>query len=81
MARAGIPPRAAGRLSGQPQGGSCIFIHLRLPGKTGTSGCVALAAPDLDALHDYVQAGAVLALLPRQALNRFKGCLPEAARP
>ena len=41
--------------------GSCIFIHLRLPGKTGTSRCVALAEPDLEALQDYVQAGAVLA--------------------
>ena len=69
------------RVNRRARAGSCIFIHLRLPGKTGTSGCVALAAPDLDALHDYVQAGAVLALLPRQALNRFKGCLPEAARP
>lgn len=27
--------------------GSCIFIHLRLPGKTGTSGCVALPEPQL----------------------------------
>jgi L,D-peptidoglycan transpeptidase YkuD (ErfK/YbiS/YcfS/YnhG family) len=65
----------------QARAGSCIFIHLQLPGKTGTSGCVALPEPQLEALQDYVQAGAVLAVLPRQALDRFKGCLPEAARP
>jgi L,D-peptidoglycan transpeptidase YkuD (ErfK/YbiS/YcfS/YnhG family) len=58
------------------RGGSCIFIHLQLPGKTGTSGCVALPEPQLEALQDYVQAGAVLAILPRQALDRFKTCLP-----
>jgi L,D-peptidoglycan transpeptidase YkuD (ErfK/YbiS/YcfS/YnhG family) len=57
--------------------GSCIFIHLQLPGKTGTSGCVALPEPQLEALQDFAQSGAVLAVLPRQALDRFKGCLPE----
>jgi L,D-peptidoglycan transpeptidase YkuD (ErfK/YbiS/YcfS/YnhG family) len=56
--------------------GSCIFIHLQLPGRTGTSGCVALPEPQLEALQDHVQAGAVLAILPRPALDRFKGCLP-----
>jgi len=56
--------------------GSCIFIHLQLPGKTGTSGCVALPEPQLVALQDFAQSGAVLAILPRAALARFKGCLP-----
>ena len=56
--------------------GSCIFIHLQLPGKTGTSGCIALGEPQLEALQDHVGGGAVLALLPRPALARFKGCLP-----
>lgn len=56
--------------------GSCIFIHLQLPGKTGTSGCVALPEPQLEALQDFSADGAVLAVLPRQALDRFKGCLP-----
>jgi|SRR6185369_4496396 len=57
--------------------GSCIFMHLQLPGKTGTSGCVALPEPQLEAVQDHVQGGgAVLAILPRQALDRFKGCLP-----
>jgi D-alanyl-D-alanine dipeptidase len=56
--------------------GSCVFIHLALPGRTGTGGCVALPEPQLEALQDFVQDGAVLAVLPRQALGRFKGCLP-----
>jgi L,D-peptidoglycan transpeptidase YkuD (ErfK/YbiS/YcfS/YnhG family) len=60
----------------QARAGSCIFIHLQLPGKTGTSGCVALPEPQLEALQDFAQPGAVLAVLPRQALDRFKGCLP-----
>jgi L,D-peptidoglycan transpeptidase YkuD (ErfK/YbiS/YcfS/YnhG family) len=59
--------------------GSCIFVHLRLPDKIGTSGCVALPEPQLEALEDFVQPGAVLAILPRQALDRFKSCLPEPA--
>jgi L,D-peptidoglycan transpeptidase YkuD (ErfK/YbiS/YcfS/YnhG family) len=60
----------------EARAGSCIFIHLRLPGKTGTSGCVALAEPQLEKLQDFAQGGAVLAVLPKQALARFKGCLP-----
>lgn len=56
--------------------GSCIFVHLQLPGKTGTGGCVALPEPQLEAVQDHVRDGAVIAILPRQALDRFKGCLP-----
>ncbi len=56
--------------------GSCIFIHTRLPGATGTSGCVSLPEPQVAGLQDFAQGGAVLAVLPRQALGRFKGCLP-----
>jgi L,D-peptidoglycan transpeptidase YkuD (ErfK/YbiS/YcfS/YnhG family) len=56
--------------------GSCIFIHLRLPGKTGTAGCVALSEKQLIDLQNFVQGGAVLAVLPKDALDRFKGCLP-----
>jgi L,D-peptidoglycan transpeptidase YkuD (ErfK/YbiS/YcfS/YnhG family) len=60
--------------------GSCIFIHRRLPGRTGTNGCVALPEPQLEALQDHVQAGTVLAILPSQARGRFMGCLPEPAK-
>jgi D-alanyl-D-alanine dipeptidase len=65
--------------NGKARAGSCIFIHLQLPGRTGTNGCVALPEPQLEAVQDHVQDGAVLAILPRQALKRFKGCLPEPA--
>jgi len=57
--------------------GSCIFIHLRLPGKAGTAGCVALQEPQLIGLQNFAQGGAVLAVLPKAALDRFKGCLPN----
>jgi D-alanyl-D-alanine dipeptidase len=56
--------------------GSCIFVHLRRPGATGTSGCIALPEPRLVTLQDFARGGAVLAVLPKQALGRFKGCLP-----
>lgn len=58
------------------RGGSCIFIHLWTPNKTGTGGCVALPEPQFTRLQDFATGGAVLAILPRQALGRFKGCLP-----
>lgn len=58
------------------RGGSCIFIHLWMPNSKGTGGCVALPEPQLIGLQDFVQGGAVLAILPRQAIERFKGCLP-----
>lgn len=56
--------------------GSCIFVHVRRPGAAGTEGCVALPEPDVAALQDFARPGAVLAILPRSALERFKGCLP-----
>ena len=56
--------------------GSCIFIHVRRPDAKGTAGCVALPEPQVEALQDFAESGAVLAVLPRQALDRFKGCLP-----
>jgi len=79
-----VPEYARGLLVEYPsnrkaRAGSCIFIHLRLPGKTGTSGCVALPEPQLEAVQDFSTDGAVLAVLPRQALGRFKGCLPASA--
>lgn len=60
----------------QARAGSCIFIHLRLPGATGTAGCVALPEPQVVAMQNFAQGGAVLAVLSKQALGRFKGCLP-----
>lgn len=57
--------------------GSCIFIHVTLPGKSGTGGCVALPESRLAALQDFVESGAVVAILPRAALPRFAACLPH----
>jgi L,D-peptidoglycan transpeptidase YkuD (ErfK/YbiS/YcfS/YnhG family) len=57
--------------------GSCVFIHTRLPGATGTGGCVALPEPQVKALQDFAEGGAVLAVVPQPALGRFKGCLPR----
>lgn len=59
------------------RGGSCIFIHTRLPGLTSTSGCVAVDEPDVARLQDFAQGGAVLAIVPKPALVRFRGCLPQ----
>lgn len=57
--------------------GSCIFIHVRKPNASGTAGCVAVPEADVMALQDFSAGGAVLAVLPRQALERFRGCLPN----
>ncbi len=57
--------------------GSCIFIHVRKPGVPGTSGCVSLPEPDVERLQHFAADGAVLAIIPKQALGRFAGCLPN----
>ncbi len=65
-------------IDAKARAGSCIFIHVWLPNKTGTAGCVALSEPELIALQDFAEPGAVLAVLPRQALGRLGACLPAA---
>lgn len=59
--------------------GSCIFIHVRKPGAPGTSGCVSLPEPDVERLQHFTSDGAVLAIIPKPALGRFAGCLPDRA--
>jgi L,D-peptidoglycan transpeptidase YkuD (ErfK/YbiS/YcfS/YnhG family) len=59
--------------------GSCIFIHVWRSPTTGTAGCVAVPESRVEALQDFAERGAVLAILPRAALDRLAGCLPEAA--
>jgi L,D-peptidoglycan transpeptidase YkuD (ErfK/YbiS/YcfS/YnhG family) len=56
--------------------GSCIFIHIwDAPGEA-TAGCVAMPEARVVQLQDFAASGAVIAVLPRGALDRFKGCLP-----
>ena len=57
--------------------GSCIFIHVWHSPTSGTAGCVAIPEPRVEALQDFSQGGAVLAILPRGALDRLPGCLPQ----
>jgi L,D-peptidoglycan transpeptidase YkuD (ErfK/YbiS/YcfS/YnhG family) len=59
------------------QAGSCIFIHVWRSPTTGTAGCVAVPEPRVEALQDFAAGGAVLAILPRGALDRLPGCLPR----
>jgi L,D-peptidoglycan transpeptidase YkuD (ErfK/YbiS/YcfS/YnhG family) len=60
--------------------GSCIFIHVWRTPATATSGCVALPEARVTALQDFSEPGAVIAILPRAALDRLPGCLPADAR-
>ena len=58
--------------------GSCIFIHTRLPGATGTTAASRLPEPQVAALQDFAASRAPCwRFCPRQALARFKGCLPS----
>jgi D-alanyl-D-alanine dipeptidase len=59
------------------QAGSCIFIHVWRSPTSGTAGCVAVPEPRVEALQDFAADGAVLAILPRGALDRLRGCLPQ----
>lgn len=51
----------------EKQGGSCIFLHLWRGPKQGTAGCVAMDGKTMDALHDWVKPGAIVAILPPSA--------------
>ena len=57
--------------------GSCIFIHVWRSPTTGTAGCVAMPEPRVEALQEFAAGGAVLVVLPANALNRLPGCLPK----
>jgi L,D-peptidoglycan transpeptidase YkuD (ErfK/YbiS/YcfS/YnhG family) len=60
------------------QRGSCIFIHIWSAPDTGTAGCVGLPEARVRAVQDFSRTGAVLAILPETALERFARCLPAA---
>ena len=53
--------------------GSCIFIHIRTPSASSTAGCVAVPEPQVLALQDFAEGGAVIAILPDSARSRFAG--------
>ena len=61
--------------------GSCIFIHIWNAPNKGTAGCIALPEARVKALQEFSQAGAVLAVLPELALDRFLNCLPTLRPP
>src|SRR5262249_16262402 len=56
--------------------GSCVLIHIWSAPDIGTAGCVGLPEDRVRVLQDFSRAGAVLAVLPETALDRFAGCLP-----
>lgn len=58
--------------------GSCIFIHAWNVRDEATAGCVAMPDASVIALQDFATPRAVIAIMPRPALARFKGCLPDA---
>ena len=57
--------------------GSCIFIHVWRSPTTGTAGCVSMPEARVAALQDFASDGAVVAILPRAALERMRGCVPQ----
>jgi L,D-peptidoglycan transpeptidase YkuD (ErfK/YbiS/YcfS/YnhG family) len=56
--------------------GSCIFIHVWRSRFKGTAGCIALPEPRVAALQRFAEPGAVIAVAPAAALDRFGDCLP-----
>lgn len=56
--------------------GSCIFIHIWDAPNEATAGCVAMPEARVIELQTFAEPGAVIAVLPQAALDRFKGCLP-----
>jgi len=55
--------------------GSCILIHIWSAPDTGTAGCIGLPEERVRALQDFSRTGAMLAVLPETAVERFSGCL------
>jgi L,D-peptidoglycan transpeptidase YkuD (ErfK/YbiS/YcfS/YnhG family) len=57
--------------------GSCIFIHVWETPRQPTAGCIALAEARVKGLQEFAAPGAVLAILPRHAMQRLSPCLPR----
>jgi len=62
--------------SRKARAGSCIFLHLMPQSGRGTLGCVATDEMTLLGLQEFAEPGAVLGVVPRNALDRFGGCFP-----
>ena len=58
--------------------GSCIFIHLRLPGSDGTHGCVALPEPQLVSLQDFAAAARCSRCCRVRRLGGSRGVCPSS---
>jgi len=52
-------------------------MHVWRSPTSGTAGCVSMPEARVEALQDFAASGAVVAILPRGALDRLKGCLPK----
>lgn len=59
--------------------GSCIFVHIWQGPAKGTAGCIGLPEDRVASLQQFARPGAVVAVLPEPALDRFAGCLPDAS--
>ncbi|MGH6736934.1 MAG: hypothetical protein ACRECX_12800 [Methyloceanibacter sp.] len=63
--------------SGGAKSGSCIFVHIWRGRGQGTVGCVAAPEATVADLQAWAgSGGAVIAILPDGAIDRFSGCLP-----
>jgi L,D-peptidoglycan transpeptidase YkuD (ErfK/YbiS/YcfS/YnhG family) len=60
--------------------GSCIFIHIWDSPTEATAGCIGMPEKEVVDLQNFAEPGAVIAILPRAALDRFKGCLPQGGQ-
>lgn len=61
------------------RGGSCIFIHVVSESGEPTSGCVALAEPEVARLQAWVRPGrTAIAIVSEETRTRFGRCLPGA---
>lgn len=59
------------------KGGSCIFIHVWRGESSATTGCVALAEPDVVEMQELAAKGkAVIGILPKTAWERLRHCFP-----
>ena len=62
--------------SAAERAGSCIFVHVWRSENSGTSGCVALAQPDVEAIQSWVRSReALIAILPSVEAKMIETCV------